>query len=78
MSMSEILTIMVIFHLSGYRTFKHFYIFYVQKHMQNWFLQSLHRAHADKYAAISVIYENMLFEGMYRNIIYRFYSYQSL
>lgn len=37
MSMSEILTIMVIFHLSGYRTFKHFYIFYVQKHMRSEF-----------------------------------------
>ena len=33
MSTSEILTITVLFHLSGFRTFKHFYIFYVQKHL---------------------------------------------
>ncbi len=33
MSLSEVITISVIFHLSGFRTFKHFYIFYVQKHM---------------------------------------------
>ena len=34
MSTSEILTITVLFHLSGMRTFKHFYLFYVQKHLQ--------------------------------------------
>lgn len=33
MSMSEIVTLTVLFHLSGFRTFKHFYIFYVQKHL---------------------------------------------
>jgi len=33
MSISEILTITVLFHLSGFRTFKHFYLFYVQKHL---------------------------------------------
>lgn len=35
MSQSEIITIMIIFHLSGFRCFKHFYIFYVQKHMKD-------------------------------------------
>ncbi|WP_026837355.1 IS982 family transposase [Gillisia sp. JM1] len=34
MSMSEIITITVFFQLSGHRTFKHFYLFYVQKHMK--------------------------------------------
>ena len=34
MSQSEIVSIMIFFHLSGFRCFKHFYIFYVQKHMQ--------------------------------------------
>jgi len=34
---SEILTITVLFHLSGMRTFKHFYLFYVQKHLQKEF-----------------------------------------
>lgn len=37
MSLSEVITISVIFHLSGFRTFKHFYIFYVQKHMNTEF-----------------------------------------
>lgn len=37
MSMSEILTISVIFQLSGHRTFKHFYLFYIQKHMKSEF-----------------------------------------
>lgn len=33
MSKSEILTITVLFHIGGYKTFKHFYLFYVQKHL---------------------------------------------
>ncbi|MCK5639136.1 MAG: IS982 family transposase [Flavobacteriaceae bacterium] len=33
MSKSEVITIMIIFQLSGFRTFKHFYIYYIQKHM---------------------------------------------
>ena len=33
MSLSELMTIQVIFHLSGYRTFKEFYIGYVTKHL---------------------------------------------
>ncbi len=37
MNTSEVITISVIFHLSGFRTFKHFYIFYVQKHMASEF-----------------------------------------
>ncbi len=37
MSVSEVLTITVMFHLSGHRTFKHFYLFYVQKHLQSEF-----------------------------------------
>lgn len=37
MSTSEVITIYFLFHLSGFRCLKHFYIFYVQKHMQNEF-----------------------------------------
>lgn len=37
MSKSEVITIYLLFHLSGFRCFKHFYIFYVQKHMQKEF-----------------------------------------
>jgi len=35
MSNSEVITITILFQLSGFRTFKHFYIHYLQKHMQN-------------------------------------------
>ncbi len=37
MSSSEIMTITVLFHTGCFRNFKHFYIGYVQKHMQNEF-----------------------------------------
>ena len=37
MPQSEIISIMILFHLSGFRCFKHFYVFYVQKHMQTEF-----------------------------------------
>ena len=35
MSKSEVITIAILFQLSGFRTFKHFYIFYVQKHRKD-------------------------------------------
>jgi len=41
MSTSEILTITVLFHLSEMRTFKHFYLFYVQKHMRKEFPETV-------------------------------------
>lgn len=34
MSPSEVITIAIIFQLSGFRTFKHFYLFYVKNHMK--------------------------------------------
>lgn len=34
MSKSEVIAICLLFHLSGFRCFKHFYIFYVQRHMK--------------------------------------------
>ncbi|MCK0146697.1 IS982 family transposase, partial [Arenibacter sp. F26102] len=37
MSQSEILTITVLFHMSGYRTFKHFYLYYVKEHLRDEF-----------------------------------------
>jgi len=37
MSMSEILTITILFHTSGIRCFKHYYISYVQKHLKGEF-----------------------------------------
>jgi len=41
MSTSEILTITVLSHTSDVRTFKHFYLFYVQKHLTNEFPQTV-------------------------------------
>ena len=37
MSKSEVISICLLFHLSGFRCFKHFYICYIQKHMQQEF-----------------------------------------
>lgn len=37
MSYSEVMTVMIIFHLSGARCLKHFYINYVQKHLSHLF-----------------------------------------
>ncbi len=37
MSKSEVMTIMVIFHLKSHRNLKHFYLFYVSKHMDDFF-----------------------------------------
>jgi len=37
MSKSEVITIYMLFHLSGFRCFKHFYLHYVQKHLQKEF-----------------------------------------
>ena len=41
MNASEILTITVAYQLSGHKNFKHFYIFYVQKHMTGEFPQTV-------------------------------------
>jgi hypothetical protein len=35
MSDSEIMTILILFHLKSYRNLKHFYLFYVKKHLSN-------------------------------------------
>lgn len=37
MQLSEVITIMILFHCMGYRDMKHFYLYYVQKHMQTEF-----------------------------------------
>ena len=34
MSTSEVITILILFHLNGYRSLKHFYLNYVKKHMK--------------------------------------------
>ena len=40
MSVSEVMTIQNLFHLSGYREFKSFYLGYVQKFMKEYFPQN--------------------------------------
>jgi len=37
LSDSEVITIMIMFHLGGYRNLKNFYLFYVQKHLKSEF-----------------------------------------
>ena len=34
LSDSEVMTILILFHSGGYKNLKHFYIYYVQKHMK--------------------------------------------
>lgn len=41
MSKSEVITLCILFQLSGFRTFKHSYIFYVQKYMKDDFPQTV-------------------------------------
>ena len=41
MSDSEVITIMVLFHLKGYRCLKHFYINHVQQHMRDDFPETV-------------------------------------
>ena len=41
MSGSEVMTILVLFHLSQHRSLKHFYLYYVKKHMQAEFPQTV-------------------------------------
>ena len=41
MSQSEVITIAIIFQLSGFRTFKHFYVFYVKTHMKEDFPETV-------------------------------------
>jgi hypothetical protein len=41
MSKSEVITIAILFHLGGFRCFKHFYVHYVQEHMRGEFPQTV-------------------------------------
>ena len=38
---AEVITILIAFHLGGYRNLKHFYINYVQRHLQGYFPQTV-------------------------------------
>lgn len=41
MATSEVMCILILFHLSGFKCFKHYYLFYVQRHMQDDFPQTV-------------------------------------
>ena len=41
MSKSEVITLMTLFHLGNFRNMKHFYVHYVQKHLQSEFPQTV-------------------------------------
>ncbi len=41
MSCSEVVTIMIMFHSGGFRNIKHFYLYYVQKHRQDIFPETV-------------------------------------
>jgi len=41
MATSEVMSILMLFHLSGFKCFKHYYLFYVQRHMQDDFPQTV-------------------------------------
>jgi len=41
LSDSEVITILILFHLGQFRNLKHFYLFYVQKHLQGEFPQTV-------------------------------------
>jgi len=66
MSTSEIMTITVLFHVSGIRKFKHFYISYVQKQMHKEFPRTVSYNRFVElmqvpYSAFNTVYENSLF-----------------
>ena len=42
MSTVEVITIYYLFHLSGFRCFKHFYLIFEQKHMKNEFPETVY------------------------------------
>ena len=41
LSDSEVMTMLILFHSGGYKNLKHFYIYYVQKHMKKEFPETV-------------------------------------
>ena len=75
LSDSEVMTMLILFHSGGYKNLKHFYIYYVQKHMKKEFPETVAynrfvELQKKGNYAFSYIPENMLFRKMYRHIIY--------
>ena len=78
MSKSEVITIMVIFHLKSYRNLKHFYLYYVCQHMDNFFpdLVSYNRFVELQKKVIQplAVYLKLYGLGKFRYFFYRFHS----
>ena len=75
MTDSEVMTILVLFHAMGYKNLKHFYSFYIGKHLKKEFpnLVSYNRfveLQKKTCCANGTIFENLLFGTMYRNFYY--------
>ena len=75
LSDSEVMTILILFHSGGYKNLKHFYIYYVQKHMKKEFPETVAynrfvELQKKGSYALSYIPKNLLFRKMYRYIIY--------
>ena len=74
MSPSEIISIMILFHLSGFRCFKHFYIFYIQKHMQAEFPKTVSYNRFTELMQANItsadnVFKNLLYGQLYRYFI---------
>lgn len=82
MSTSEILTITVLFHLSEMRTFKHFYLFYVQKHLHKEFPETVSYNRFVELMQSNILpltlYMKTACLNLYWYIVYRFNSNKSL
>ncbi len=83
MSDSEVITIMILFHSGNFRNMKHFYLFYVKKHMSaefppHGFLQSVYRAYATCGTTNGHHVADMLFRAMHGHFLHRFHPNKGL
>lgn len=79
MSKAEVISICLLFHLSGFRCFKYFYMFYVQRHMQGEFPKSVSynrfvELSGGLTAADVCFFENLLYEPVFRHLFCRFHT----
>lgn len=64
MSLSEIMTILILFHFSDYRTFKHFYINCIRGEMQSYFPASLSYSRFVQLTEIALLPLMIFFQGI--------------
>ena len=83
MSDSEVITVLVLFHLGGFRNMKHFYLYYVQKHLQADFPNTVSYytvcgANPKGLFTYDLVPKDLLPGRLYRNFLCRFNSTKSL